>query len=418
MGASSIRLNGIFGGAGRNGAKRAFQLWGIPLAAAILALPGCTPAPGQRYEDAQKAYAAHDYAAARGALMAALKAQPDNAAYLELLARTQIRLEDGEGALVSLKYLQALGKLPEDSAILQGDAALLRGQFEEAMRLVQREPAADAARIRGLALVGMDKEDEADAAFAAGQAAAGPKAPLLGTYALYQMDWDHLDRAEQLAQQALALDGQELSALHALGGIAAKRGDQKAALAIADRILRTYPDDLPALFGKASALGELGRPQDISPLLAKLERLAPNHPRVTFIKAMLASDQGNWAKVREILQLKEREIDNQPDLQFLYAKALLNLGQVEQARAHLSPLLLRDPQNDEVRLMLASSQIAGQDWGDALETLRPYAARPHATAQQLALLAKVARKARDPMEGVYAAMAQTAGNKAGTPTTP
>ena len=76
-----------------------------------------------------------------------------------------------------------------------------------------------------------------------------------------------------------------------------------------------------------------------------------------------------------------------------------------------TPLLLRQPDNDDVRIMLAKCQIAGQDLPNALETLRPFADRNDASSDELALLADVAKQAGDPMQEVYAGMAQAAATR-------
>lgn len=381
-----------------------------PLAGALL-LCACAPAVQDQYENARKAFAAHDYVAARIALAAGLKAHPEKPEYLVLLARTQIRLEDGEGAIVSLRRLEQLGKLPPDGAILMGDAALLRGRYEEALAAVANDGTAEAARIRGLALIGAERAEEADTAFAAGLHASGPKLALLGAYAGYRLGEKDFDPARRLAEQALAIDGEDLSALRVMGAVAAMSGDSRGSLAIADRVLALYPNDLPALFGKIEALSNLRRVREIAPLIERAAKIAPDHPRLAFYQALLAAEKRDWASARKILQPLERNLDNEPDLQFLYAKALFHLGQVEQARAHLSPLLLRQPDNDDVRIMLAKCQIAGQDLPNALETLRPFADRNDASSDELALLADVAKKAGDPMQEVYAGMAQAAATR-------
>ncbi|MDD3799846.1 MAG: hypothetical protein PHE36_11800, partial [Novosphingobium sp.] len=122
----------------------------FPLAGALV-LSACGPGPQEHFVQAQQAYKAHDYRAARAGLAAALKERPDDAAMLELLARTQIGLTDGEGALATLQRLERLGQLPSDGAILMGDAAIMRGQYDEALQRVEGMDSAEAWRVRGQA---------------------------------------------------------------------------------------------------------------------------------------------------------------------------------------------------------------------------------------------------------------------------
>jgi predicted Zn-dependent protease len=379
----------------------------LPLTALLL-LGACAPDPQEQFARARDAFRAHDYAAARIDLNAALKQRPDDPAMLDLLARTQLRLEDGDGALASLRRLEALGKLSTDAPILYGDSAVLRGQFHEALNRVASVRSTEAARIRGLAYVALEDREAAAKAFAEGLDASGPRSALLAAYARFRLENGSIKEAGDLARQALAENAGEPIAWQIIGRIAAGEGRYADALAAYDKALKARPDDLPSLLGKIGALGDLGRIKDIPPLLDEAARIAPDNPRVTFFEAMLAFQKRDWAEVRKILQPKERELEDFPDLQLLYARALLEMGQVEQARAYLSPLLLQAPDNRQVRLLLGRAQVAGKDPDGALETLRPFAEDPQAGYEALALLAQVARSARDPREGVYAAMALTA----------
>ncbi|MDD3799958.1 MAG: tetratricopeptide repeat protein, partial [Novosphingobium sp.] len=311
----------------------------------------------------------------------------------------------------TLQRLERLGKLPSDGAILMGDAAIMRGQYDEALQRVEGMDSAEAWRVRGQAHVAMQKTEEAEEAFAKGVLAPGPKHHLLAVYGRLRLEQGDRQGARRMATQALAENPDELDALRVMGKLAEAQGDFREALATYDKTLKAYPDDPVALFGKIASLGELGRFKELEPALAKVDKLFPGNPQVTFYKAMLAAQAHDWGKVRKILQPMERNLDQFPDLQMLYAQALLELGQVEQARAYLSPLLLQAPDNRQVRLSLGKAQLAGKDPHGALDTLRIFADDPEASAEELALLARAAKAAGDPQEEVYAAQALAARNR-------
>lgn len=159
----------------------------LPLACGLV-LGACGPDPQEQWARAKQAYEEHDYPTARIALMAAVKAHPDDAATLELLARTRIALDDGEGAQTTLQHLQAIGKAPADHAILVADAALLRGQFDDALLQAQSLDSAEAARIRGLALLGTGTVAEAGEVLAGGLTGGGSRSGLMVVYARYLLD--------------------------------------------------------------------------------------------------------------------------------------------------------------------------------------------------------------------------------------
>src|SRR5689334_22721573 len=117
------------------------------LTAAVL-LSACGASPEQQLADARKSYAAHRFSEARLGLLAALDAQPGDAAVLDMLARTQLEMGDGEAALATLDRLGTLGKTPADAAILRGDAELLRGEGDKALAAVDKLATAEAWRVR------------------------------------------------------------------------------------------------------------------------------------------------------------------------------------------------------------------------------------------------------------------------------
>ena len=379
----------------------------LAIAGACL-LAGCGPTPEELYASARQAFAAHDYQGARSDLTALLREEPRDAEALELLARAQLALDDGPGAATSLQHLAAMGKLPADAAILQGQAAILSGQPKLALDRVASVNSAEASRIRGLAYITLQQPDRAAAEFETGLSAPGPKASLEAIYARFLLDKGDIGGAQRFVSNALRENAVERVALQVSGHIAMAEKRFNEAEQRYSRVLDIYHDDRTALFGKIAALGEQRKLKEIEPLLKKAEQIASDNPQVMFFKAMLAAERHDWQRVRAILQPKETELATMPQMQLLYGKALLELGQVEQARAYLSPLLLDAPDNRELRLTLAKAQMGGHDPYAATETLRPFFELPDATVEELSLLASAARAAGDPNEVVYAARLLTA----------
>ena len=320
---------------------------------------------------AQQSYQKRDYAAARNDLNSVLKAEPDNAKALEVMARTLIRLNDGVGAIAMLDRLQSIGRIPADHRILRGDAEIFGGRFAQAIEAVEGDHSAEAWRIRALALVGMGEQDRAQAAFAQGASAPGQKSELLAAFARFALDAGNMEQAQSLAGQSLAEQPGNLIALQVQARIAGMSGQPERALAIYRGLARDNPGRIDIQFGLIEALGSMRRFEEIEKVLKSAEKLAPDHPKILLYKAQLAAERHEWSKVRELLQPKETYLGEMPELQLLYAQALLEIGQIEQARAYLAPLLLRAPDNELVRILLARSQLAGDDAQAAVETLRP-----------------------------------------------
>jgi len=375
-----------------------------PLAFAAL-LAGCSDNPHDRFVRAQKEFAAHDFRSAQLDLAAALAANPADPAALELHARNALAMGDGIAAKSSLEKLRA-DRRPADFALLLGEAALLRGQADAAMSAVASDDRAEAHRIRALAWL-LD-EDEAKAAteFAAGVAAAGPKARLLADYARFKLHAGDVPGSRAVAAQALKEDPASLDAMLIDAQLAVATGDLGRALQGYDKLLAVWPTNLAAVSGKAAVLGDLGRTKDMEQTLKLVESRAGADPQVAFLQARAAAARKDWKVARDILQANEAKLADQDGASLLYGQVLSALGQHRLAQARLAPLVSKSPQDLLARRALAKAQLAAGDAKAAVETLRPLAASPLTDAADLRLLAQTAQTAGDPDAGRFAERAR------------
>jgi predicted Zn-dependent protease len=160
-----------------------------------------------------------------------------------------------------------------------------------------------------------------------------------------------------------------------------------------DAGLKDYPESRAALLGKLNVLGALGRIEELRPLVAKSLSASPEDPELVLLDARIDALDGKWQKVRQKLQAREGALEHEPQANALYSRALLELGQGEQARVRLSSQLLREPGNREVRLLLGRTRLKLGDAAGAVETLQPFARLPDATSEELGLLARANKDA-------------------------
>ena len=366
------------------------------VAAALCAvLAACSADPQALLARARQEYAGHDYKAAQLDLATVLKTRPDDAAALELHARTLLALGDGEGGRAALERLPT-GTRPADYALLLGEASLLRHKSDLARAAVANNPTAEAQRIRAQAALLDGNETEAARLFTAGETAPGPQARLLADHARLLLHKQDISGARALADRALKADPHSLDARLMLASLAVASGDLAGALARYDEIARNWPGNLAALIGKAAVLGDLGRTQAMEDVLSAATRAGAREPSLAWLQARLAAAKGDWKGARDRLQANEAALADRPEAGLLFAQALVRLGQPEQARAHLQPLLTRDPANLAVRRAMAEAALAANDPRGAVDALKPLAANPAARTEDLRLLADAARKAGDP----------------------
>lgn len=373
----------------------------LPLA---LLVAGCGTSPEDRFAEAQAAFAAEDFNAARIGLTAALREQPESKAMLALLARAQVRLGDAEGAMASLDKLRALGGAGVELARIEAEARLLRAEPDKALAILGSDPSPEAWRLRAAAR--LDKGDPlaAIAAFDRGLAA-GQDAGLLADHGWFLLSANALAEARGRLGDIKRLAPEGYQALMLEAAILMREGQAKTALALYEKAASRFPTRFEPQLGESEALEALGRLDDAAASVARAEVLAPGHPKVTAARLRVAAVQGKWDKVRATLQAGEAQLDPQSPEGLLYAESLLRLGFAEQARAQVKRTVLLQPGNLFARRLLGEAQLAGNDAAGALESLAPLAESFQVTPDEMALLEKAARAAGSPLADGWKAQA-------------
>lgn len=372
----------------------------LPLAAALL-LSACGTSPEEHFDLAKAAFAKSDYQTAKTELGQALKADPRNRDMVLLLARTQLLLGDGEGALGAVERLRAAGMKGVELTRMEAEAALLRGKGAEAVRLLEGDGNADAWRIRAAAQVLAKDNDAAMAAFRSGLAAGGNYRLSLdfAKFLVSQGDLPGASAQFAVLRKARA-DGIETLMF---GGALSEKYERRD---LADkyylRAARLYPFRVEPLVALGNLLDLQGKVDEAGKMADAAAKLNPGDPQVSQLQISVYSEQGKWQKVRDLLQAREGELDPTTADGLKYAEALLRLGRVEQARAMFLQSLQAQPQNRYVRIMLAEAQLATGDPKSALDTMRPAMLGPFAGRRELEMAKQAAEAAKSPEAGAIA----------------
>lgn len=377
----------------------------LPATAAAM-LSACGATPEQHLANAKDSFAHHQFNAARLELLAALDGKAGQPEALTMLARAQIELGDGDAALVTLSKLAVLNALPPDGAVLRGEAQLLRGRYADAVSAVEGSPTAEASRVRALASIKQGDDAAAEREFALGRIAPGAKARLLGEYARFALRRGYVRLAETLLADAEREGGAVLEVKLARAQVASAQGRLAQALAAYESAAQVYPENRAVLVGRIATLGELGRTAEMKPLLAAASKQSPDDPALAYLQARLSAANRDWKAVHAQLQPIEREFAALPEAELLYGQSLVELGQHEQAMAHIRAFLRGNPGHRLARRLLAQSQLASGDAQGAFATLQPITALPDVTPQELALAAESAKAAGRPDAAALAVRAQ------------
>lgn len=207
------------------------------LAAGLLA--SCAPSPQERMERGEKALAEHRYSHARPDFQAILQDEPANRAAQVALVRIHVAQDEPDLALEVLEDMARSGALPPEE-LLRGEALLMLGRYDDALKAAAQDKSADAWRIRAIAHTGRGEPQQVLSAFESGLHASGNRARLLADFAHFRMEKGDLAGARDLARQALRADPKNLGALSILGDLALAASRLRPALGWYTRASRYF----------------------------------------------------------------------------------------------------------------------------------------------------------------------------------
>lgn len=373
----------------------------LPLAL-LGVLAGCGDSPETLFDKARGDFAAEDYQGARQHLAAALQERPEDRAMLALMAQTQLRLGDPDGAEGAIKRLAQAGVHGAEVARMKAQLALLRKAPDQALTLLGGDASVDGWRIRAEAQLALGQDAQAARSFERGMAA-GNDIRLADAYARYRLGAEDLRGAEAIFGRMRAIAPGSYETLLLEGDLSVAQGQADQAITAYRKAAKAYPDRIAPLLALANLFDAKSNLAEATKLVYKAAEIAPEDAAVEALSFQLMSEKGEWEKIRLALQGRESELEAGSGLSMTYAEALLRLGHAEQARVLFARAVLVLPGNPYSRMMLGEAQLATGDAQGAWDTLRPLAASTLARPEILQNAEKAARAAGDPEADVLRA---------------
>ena len=284
---------------------------------------------------------AGDFADAIVVLTSMRERFPNVPVFIELLTEAYTGARRHEEADSLLEALEE--RSGEVDPVLRGRMLLGRGQFEDAVTMLEAAFEADPENIDivqplVVALVRLEETERAEK-FLSGLAKERATEPQLwnelGDFYLAMEDNELLPKASSAFFRAMALKKEDSQALRGLIEVQLRSGNRGAAIGLCDRYLKHHPGDVQVLSRKASLLmGVPGRAKEalatIELALARLEQ-----PMFYFMRGYLRLGIGEYAEAIEDLQRFNQSGGSAPgSLDTLMAEAYLGLGNLELARAY------------------------------------------------------------------------------------
>ena len=343
-----------------------------------LALGACSLLQTDPVDEAREAYAAQDYNGARDLALAALQADAGNRDALELLAQIQIAMGLGADAIVTLDRLEETGGGPDDAAVIRAEALLQTGETRDALALLEGKDSAESWRLRALAAAQAGDHARAAQAFTNGHDAPGDRRKLFTAEASFHLGRGDANAARRPVGEAQRLSPGSIETLFVSARLAELDNRPDLASRAYLAILELAPNDRPAMLGAIRELDKLGRIDLVRQLVQRGLAAYPGDIEFIYFDASLYAFDGNWQATRDLLQQHEEAVAAHENSRGLYGQALLELGQLEQARAMIAPLNRRYPDNAAYARVYTRILLRLGEAGQARQVIGRIASRPQA----------------------------------------
>jgi putative PEP-CTERM system TPR-repeat lipoprotein len=313
-------------------------------------------------------------------LTQAVRAQPGNAEAAFLLGRADLSLANATAAEQEFRRAKADGYDKAAIVLPLGLAYLQQRHFTELLRDFDPATAPPAAKadtlsLRASAQMGLHDVDGALASATEAEALAPREAQVLLTVARLSLARGDLDKAADRAAKVATAEpkadpGQIGDSQLLLAEVAMRRNDPKAALALAQTVLRGNPNRLDARLLEARCLAATGQEAAARKDVDAVLHAAPRDVPANFLRSMLAIHAGDFAAADASLQQIGPILPDLPRGYYFEAVTKLGLGQVAQAEDSATHFLAQLPADPSGLKLMAFIDLARAHPDRALTVLQ------------------------------------------------
>jgi len=362
----------------------------------LLALGAChrPPPTDDLLADARRYRDKGDVRAAIIQLKNAVQQAPDLAEARLLLG--QMYVESGDMLSAEKELRRALQAGAPRAVVLPtlGKALLAQGQYEGTLTETADATDAPALALRGQALLGLGRVDNARMAFNdALRKQPGMTEATLGL-ARVALAADNAAQAHQLTEQAVAASPDDVESLRLQGDMQRAANERDGARATYERILALKPNNVQARVDLANLDIEAGRFKEAREHIAKARKAQPNSLLIFYSQALLDFREGHYKTALEQLQQVLRAVPDHMPSVLLAGAVEVALGSDTQAERYLTQFLQSDPGNAYAVKLLATVALRNGKADDVLRLVQPLLKRTPDDVELLALAGEAEMRAR------------------------
>ena len=345
-----------------------------------------------------------DFRASLIELKNALQQNPKNAEARLLLADLYVLLGNGAAADKELQRARGLGVSGAYIEQLSIRTKLLQNKFDEVLVALadgglESQPKFQV--LRGDALFGLDKIDEAEEAFRSVlKQNPNEEGALLGLTRIALVS-KHNEAAADTLQTLLKVNPENAEAWQLSGDLARLNKAAADAVTAYQRTIELLPATITtrtAIRARANltrillSQGQFAAAKEHVDYLLKA---VPKHPMSNYLAALLAYEEKDYAKSRDyLLQTSKVSPDFLPGL-FLFGSVNFSLGNLEQAEVQLARVVAERPSLTPARMMLMEIRLRQAESGEVMDILEPALAQQPQNARLLALAGQAALQEGD-----------------------
>jgi cellulose synthase operon protein C len=370
------------------------------VACALGLLASCAPSGERLLARAEQQLASGEFRAAMIDLRNYLSRNPDNAQARARLSLVMLELGDVAAAEAELAKAKDLGAARELTLIADCRLMVARDAYESVLEectapATSQDLGVDVAIVRGDALIGLKRYDEARASFESALAARPDSLNALQGLAATAFATGGIEEARKVFAGAADRFRELPRYWQAVGSLELQAGAYEQAESAFANAAKHASDDaessdaLAALAGLTEAQLRLNKLDAAKASSERLLAAAPKSPVAKLLAAQAAASGGDLVRARELLEeVASAEPAN------LQARALLGVvnlrqGNLGQAEMHLAFVVSRQPDNIRAQQLLAEVRSRLQSPEETLETLKPSLDRPQADPSLLTLASRL-----------------------------
>lgn len=369
----------------------------------VLALAACgSDNQAPKFVESAKAFMARkDYPSALIQLRNAAQEQPENPEIRFLLGTALRQTPELAQAEAELRKARSLG-YPADAIASPLIGVLLEtAQFAKALEEIETlapgMPArkGEFAALRGDALAGLGRRDDAAAAYSAAlEAEPRNVVAAIGQAGLALAAGD-LPGAESRVDSVLAAAPDTVQALIMKAGLEMRRGRTAEAAAAYEKALLLRPDDVRATSGLVPILLSQGKIDAAATRVASLAKRWPSAPAGHYLDSLVAYARGDRAHARDSILLVLKVLPDDLRALLLGGSIEHDLGNYATAEQMLKRVVAASPSDIQSRRLLASTLVRTGQGARAREVLEPLLKSGTADATVLLLAGEVEEQAGD-----------------------